>query len=123
MNTISVKDLATRLQAYQNCLLTNTEESIKWAEHHKEIILKMCEPLPHGSGFDNGCTINLLQSNLQKMVFDFEYHHMKDGYYSGWTKHKVFLRPSFFGYQIRITGKNPDSIRGYFYDVFQEIFV
>lgn len=68
------------------------------------------EFLPSGSGFDSGVTIDREKSSKYCIYLDFGYHHMNgDGYYTGWTKHRVTVRPSFDGIDMRITGRKGEA--------------
>jgi hypothetical protein len=78
---------------------------------------KLRDLLPSGSGFDSGCEINIKESGEKKVVLNFSFHHMNEnGYYIGWTEHKVILLPTFSGYDMKITGKDINQTKEYFYD-------
>ena len=68
--------------------------------------------LPHGSGFDSGCKINLNRSTPDKVVIDFSYHHMDSmGGYIGWTNHELIIEPSLVhGFVMDITSGNYDDL-------------
>lgn len=73
---------------------------------------------PSGSGFDSGTTLGD-KSTPKKLIFNTSYHHMDDdGFYIGWTHHKVIITPSFDGMDIKVTGKNYNDIKDYIGDVF-----
>ena len=77
------------------------------------------ECLPHGSGFDMGCKIDLERSKQDKIVITTSYHHMdQNGYYAGWTDHTITVRPSFSGIRIAIGGRD----RNYFKESNRETF-
>lgn len=82
----------------------------------------LCEQvLPHGSGIDAGCKIDIEKSGKNKVVINFGYHHMdENGYYCGWTEHKAIVTPEFNenGYILKITGTNKNQIKDYLYDTF-----
>ena len=82
---------------------------------------KLTDMLPSGSGFDNGCTINIEKSGSKKVIIDTSFHHLDEGYYTGWTEHKVIVTPCFNGFDLRITGKNENGIKDYMYDVFYSV--
>lgn len=73
---------------------------------------------PSGSGFDNGTTLESVDD--QKMVFNTGFHHMNEhGFYTGWTHHKVIVRPCFWsGIDIRVTGKDRRNIKEYIAEAF-----
>ena len=80
--------------------------------------------LPSGSGFDNGCKI-LREAFKEKITLSFEYHHMDAmGGYCGWTYHTVIIKSSLlFDLDIRITGKDANGDKDYFYDVFGDVLM
>lgn len=58
--------------------------------------------LPHGSGFDAGCSVSMSGSSIGKddeedvIELVVEFHHMdENGFYCGWSHHRVEVRPSF----------------------------
>lgn len=75
---------------------------------------------PSGSGFDNGTTFEEELSTKNKLVFSTSFHHMNDdGYYAGWTEHKIIIVPSLaHEYDMRITGRDKNMIKDYIGDVF-----
>ena len=92
-----------------------------WQERHENRI-KMIETdiLPHGSGFDVGCNVDLDRSMADRIVIVTSFHHMSDaGYYTRWTDHDVIVTPSLeFDFHLRITGRNHRDIKDYIGDVF-----
>lgn len=74
--------------------------------------------LPRGSGFDTGT--KFVRGEPREMVFYTEYHHMnEDGYYTGWTEHRVIVGADLeFEYLIRVTGRNDNDIKPYIMEVF-----
>ncbi|CAB4126587.1 hypothetical protein UFOVP75_14 [uncultured Caudovirales phage] len=75
------------------------------------------EFLPHGSGFDSGCTIDLDKSNRDRIVIHAPFHHMNsNGYYVGWTDHKIVVRPTFDGVSIAIGGRDRDGFKDSVYE-------
>jgi len=115
--TISVKELATNLQR-----LTSSKDDIK--EMGESAIEAYSQLLPHGSGFDGECYIDVDKSKENRIVIFFEYHHLNgNGYYDGWTEHKLILTPDFrYGFKMRITGPNKNQVKDYFYDMFGCMF-
>lgn len=117
---ISLKQLAGRIAARNNCIKTNNEV---WKTTHEEVIDEMMEHLPHGSGIDAGTKFLLEESTPQRLVFSFSYHHMNEnGYYDGWTDHKLIITPTFGSYDMKITGRDRNDTKAYLYDLFSEIF-
>lgn len=114
--------IAQIFSAYLNCIESN---SVEWQDKHQERLEKIIENcLPYGSGFDTGTKLDYSRSNPNKLVFDTEFHHMNEnGYYDGWTQHKVTIKPNLqFGYHMNITGINKDNIKDYISDVFSNCF-
>lgn len=105
-------DLARAIDAYHRCIENGNPHS----RLHEERITKMVRDyLPHGSGFDAGCSIDLDASNSQKIVVLTSYHHMNEGgYYDGWSSHTVIVKPCLmFGFDIKITGRDRNDIKEY----------
>lgn len=82
------------------------------------------ENLPSGSGLDRGVKLSIEESRPEKLVFVAPFHHMdENGYYDGWTDHKIIVTPSLmWGHSIRITGQNKNQIKDYLSDLFAEVF-
>jgi hypothetical protein len=84
---------------------------------------KILELLPSGSGIDSGIQFDEDKSNPNKLIFRFGFHHMNsDGYYDGWTEHKLVILPEFGSFDLRITGRDRNHIKEYLYDMFFELF-
>lgn len=111
MKTINLSKLANLIQAYHSTTINK-----EWKDKHEDSINEMCELLPHGSGIDGKCEIQLENCKKDKIVFFVEFHHMNEnGYYDGWTEHNIILTPSFmFGYEMKVTGINRNYIKDYF---------
>ncbi len=116
MNTINLTMLSKNIAAYNQC---NKE----WKDKAEDRINELCKELPHGSGIDGKCEIDLVQSTENKIVFFFEFHHMdENGYYCGWTEHNLIITPNFGNFNMRITGKNKNDIKEYLYDLWSQVF-
>jgi len=75
--------------------------------------------LPTGSGFDNGTTIDVEKSSINKIVFNTSFHHMNEhGYYTRWSEHKVTVTPAFNGLNIKVSGRDINDIKEYIADSF-----
>jgi hypothetical protein len=120
MQVIKLSELSAQFDRYLRCL--NDPNHKHNEEDAEERINLMLELLPSGSGIDSGTTFLWDVSKPDKLVFSFEFHHMEDGYYSGWTNHKLILTPSFTGFRMRITGKDRNQIKEYLYDLFSSVF-
>ena len=106
-------------------------KNCQWLKTVNDSFLSECESridklehaLPSGSGIDCGCKIDRSNSGKDKIVITFDYHFMnEDGYYDGWGKFRLVLKPV-FGYDVspfdmKITGKNRNDVKDYFYDLF-----
>lgn len=98
------EQIAQTAMAIQNCEKSNNTE---WYAKHSERLRSIeSNDLPHGSGFDNGCTID--ESNDARIVISCPYHCMNDGgYYDGWIDYKAIVKPSLaFGFDLRIVGRD-----------------
>ncbi len=119
MKTSLISKIASIIDARQNCLQSGNTE---WFENHTEYLEKIEQKyLPHGSGIDCGCKINLELSNENRIVITFDYHCMnEDGYYDDWQSYKLIAKPSFQGIDLRITGKERQryQLKDYLYDTF-----
>ena len=86
------------------------------------ILEKLQDLLPSGSGFDCGCKIDIPKSGSTKVVITFDYHHMnEDGYYTGWTSHTLTVSPTFSGFDMKISGRDRNQAKDYFYDTFSAV--
>lgn len=122
MKRINLSQLANTVQALKSCRL---EGKTEWIERHEENLERiLSDILPHGSGFDRGCTLNEEESNRDKLVFNVSFHHMDDhGYYDGWTDHNVIVTPEFIsGFRLRVTGRNKRDIKTYIAEQFYDLF-
>lgn len=91
------------------------------SEKHAEMIHFIDkELLPRGCGFDMGCNLDFQESKPNRIVIRTDFHHMNGaGFYTGWTDHKVVIRPSLaFGFEVKVTGQNRNLIKDYIADVF-----
>lgn len=119
MKPISLSRLANLVQAVQS-----ENISPEWVDKHTISIEEMLKALPHGSGIDGKCEIQMELCQRDKLVFLVEFHHMDEhGGYDGWTYHNLILRPSFIHeFTITVTGKNRNNIKEYLHDLFHPIF-
>ena len=105
--------LNAALQAHKSCLeadWVNKEWEDKWDNLITHIEKNY---LPNGSGFDCGTHVVRDECvNNRKIVLEFSYHHMDtNGYYDGWSTHKVIVTPMFDGIDIHIKGALPRKYR------------
>lgn len=110
------RSIAVAIQARDNCIEHNRAYVDHWNDRLEWIQSNL---LPHGSGFDNGTTINN-DSTPDRLIFNTAFHHMDDnGMYGHWTDHQVIIRASLTsGFDIRITGRNYRDIKDYIGDTF-----
>ncbi len=91
------------------------------AQRHQERAVKLVKDhMPSGSGINSPVLIDWDKTSAEKLVFSVAYHHMnQDGFYDGWTYHKVIVTPSlYFGHNLKITGRDKNGIKEYLYDTF-----
>lgn len=104
--------IASAVQARLNCI--DKQNDIWRLKHAKTIENLIHEYLPHGSGIDNGTTLDYSASDGNKLVFVCGYHHMDEwGGYTVWSHHTIVVTPAFDGFDIRITGRNLNDIKEY----------
>ena len=112
--------IANKFQAFLNCVKSgNAEFQIL---HSDSIEFIVQEEFPSGSGFDDGTKFNFDESKPERLVFDTGFHHMNEnGYYEGWTEHKVIVTPSLvFGFTLRVTGRDKRDIKDYIAECFHQ---
>ena len=75
---------------------------------------------PSGSGFDNGT--QLVSCTRARIVFATAFHHMtENGYYDGWTHHKVTATADLmYGFTLIITGRDKRQIKEYIAETFNQ---
>jgi len=119
MNNKLYKHFSGTLQAYQNCIKTGNKI---WEENHEDKLNELVNNhMPHGSGIDCGMYLDLINSNPNKLIFTFEFHHMdENGMYSEWTDHKLIVIPDLYNdFYTNITGRNKNYIKDYLYEIFE----
>lgn len=116
------QQIAVAVQARHNCEHGNTlnaEWLARWTERLDDIARNV---LPSGSGFDNGTTIDLDNSNAKQLAFETSFHHMNEhGMYDGWTEHRVVVKPAFDGFTITVSGRNRNDIKDYIAETFHHV--
>jgi hypothetical protein len=111
--------IARKMDAYIRCM---ESPDSGWTNIHRESIESLVESyMPSGSGIDAGISFDFANSSPNKLIFAFGFHHMNEnGYYDGWTAHKLIVSPSLaFGMDMRITGRNRNYIKEYLYQTFE----
>lgn len=120
------KLIAQRLQAYLNCIdriAIDAKQSgpHEWRNKHASAVNELTENfMPSGSGIDCGTKFNWEESNPQRLVFNFSFHHMNEGgMYDGWTEHKLVVKADLTSnFDLKITGRNRNQIKEYLYEVY-----
>ncbi|MDE3023351.1 MAG: hypothetical protein KGI54_16130 [Pseudomonadota bacterium] len=113
------REIASILQAIENCQNSGNAEWLERWQNRLNYIAK--NYLPSGSGFDSGASMDDDSCSTDKLVFDVSFHHVNgNGFYDGWTEHKVIVTPCFSGINLRVTGKNKNDIKDYIAEVFYE---
>lgn len=112
--------LAAKIQARLNCIRAGNEVWELTHRHEIEALVK--NRMPSGSGVDCGTKIDLDESEPNRLVFTFSYHHMdSNGFYDGWTEHRVIVTPDLaFGFNLKITGRDRNQIKEYLTEIYSE---
>lgn len=120
-------EIASALDAMRRCNRDHEKPGFnhlyEWIKRHEDRAVTLTrEYMPSGSGFDNGTHIYLRECQNDKLVFMVSFHHMdENGYYDGWTEHKIVVTPSLVhGLNIRITGPNRNDIKEYLAEAFRD---
>lgn len=114
-------------QSFQGMITSDKFKNPEWYGKHYINLKKLCQMLPHGAGIDSTtpeelCGFDEGMSRSDKLVINCSFHHMnEDGYYDGWTDHRIIVTPSFNGINIDVKGKNRNDIKGYLYDVYYTV--
>lgn len=111
-------------------LIYHIAKNCDWLKSVNEAYRDQCEDnldkleqmLPSGSGIDAGTKIDREKSGKDKVIINFEYHHLNgDGYYDGWTQHKLIVKPTFMGIEMNIQGRDRNDTKDYLYDLFDTV--
>lgn len=108
--------IANTLQARQNCIV---QKNTDWQLKHETTLNQLADLLPSGGGIDSGSALDWSTSTANKLVIHAPFHHMQDGYYTGWTEHTVTVRASLLGgLTLQISGRNRNAIKDYLQETF-----
>ena len=110
------RELASAIQARKNCAekkpvsvpipdangiatgFAPSDEMVnpEWFEKWSDTIERLADLLPHGSGIDSGCQIDLDKSHAEKLVIHTSFHHMDESGYmmDGQSTRSQLLRHS-----------------------------
>jgi hypothetical protein len=113
-------------------LINEIAKMCDWHKTVNENYVNQCEDrieklqkcLPHGSGIDSGCKIDVEKSGYDKVVITFGFHFLDDaGYYDGWEDYRLVAVPRLDsqGFKISIYGKNRRYIKDYLYNTFYHV--
>ena len=114
-------EIANTMQARLNCLKSGNDQ---WRAKHEEHLDRIIRDwLPHGSGIDCGCKIDLDSKHNRnpgrQFRIDSSFHMMNEhGFYVGWKDFSVVVRPTFGGIDLDIVGRIPDYLGDYLGDTF-----
>lgn len=112
-----ISEIAQTVNAYMNCVKSKNAE---WMAKHFCRIEQLNKFLPSGSGIDSGSHILIDECKPEKIVIGTSFHHMTEGFYDGWTEHKIIVKPSFTGIDIQITGRDRNDIKDYLGEIFHQ---
>lgn len=98
-------------------------------EHCDSELRKLCrEYLPSGSGFDAGTSLveeACFTGNKgfpSRLVFSTSFHHLNEhGSYDGWSEHKVIVTPDWEGFDLRVTDRDRNQIKGVIAETFHQV--
>jgi hypothetical protein len=116
------RSVAEMIASTVNALNRCTEAGKRaWQQKHEARLVTLeRNHLPSGAGIDNGCVIDRERTTLDKIVIQTAYHHMNDvGMYDGWTEHNVTVRPTFIGFDIKVSGRNRNDVKDYLAECFE----
>lgn len=110
--------LACRIQQAQGTDRTPPEIETRNREEMEELVKEF---MPSGSGFDAGTKLDLDECRHgHKLAFTTSFHHMGEhGTYDGWTEHKVTIFAIFGGFEIKVSGRDRNSIKDYIAEAFE----
>lgn len=108
--------LAELIDWKARCDRTNNQH---WAPKVQDFIDEVMGTAPSGSGIDCGTELLEDECSPTKLVFNMSFHHMNEpGYYDGWSEHQVIIKPTFGGFDMRITGRDRNDIKDYLGEVY-----
>lgn len=113
--------IASTIVALKNCEKSGNSE---WIGRHEDTLYDIEKNiLPHGSGIDAGCKINLEKSGENKIVIDVPYHCMdENGYYDGWRDYQIVIKAHLvFGFVIDVKGRDYNGLKDYLADLFNYV--
>lgn len=111
------KHIAMEVQAYRNCMdAGNTAMADRHVDGVYELIKRY---MPSGSGINAGTEFDW-RSTGSKLIFFFEYHHIKSERYTSVDIYHLFVTPSLInGIDLRLTGCKDSDLADYLYQTFR----
>lgn len=112
------QSLTQCLMAIRNCQ-AHDDNRPHWdamEDMHRDRIAIICrEHLPHGSGFDWGCSLDVDASSPERLVISCDWHKMNEGgYYCGRADYRAIVRASLaFDFELRIVGRDWQGVKDY----------
>lgn len=118
-DTLLFQEIAATCGARKRCIAGGNE----FEKHDARLDTIEREFLPHGSGIDNGISIDRDASTDDRTVLTFGFHNLdENGFYVGrerllcWTDYRAVVTPAFTGYHLHITGSNRNGIKDYLHE-------
>ena len=110
-------DMMPVYRAFSRLLAWNAPAG-EWSGKRDDMLARIVDMLPHGSGIDSKLDID--DSKPQRIIVRFSFHHMdENGYYDGWTDHSAIITPCLVnGYSLKITGRDRNQIKDYLHETF-----
>lgn len=135
MKTKLYREFASRVVAIHNCNVAAQRETtaemynyrIGWRERHSEVVLKLMELLPHGSGLNDRWYIDVPRSNQNRLIFSSSFHAMDErhgGY--DWIDFRVVVTASLLSeIDLIIVGNfgRYQDIKEYLYQILTPAFL
>lgn len=124
------RNLARQLDMLHPSAEISFQHFLGMKNHVEDVLLDLCKQhLPSGSGFDAGTALAAGKCEVEgrpfpgRLLFETSFHHMDDGFYSGWTEHRIVVIPTFDGFELKVFGRNRDGIKEYIEEVFHNVLM
>lgn len=101
-----ISEIASECQRFHNAIASNNANtSFNKDDAKKRILYYEQHILPHGSGIDSGCSVDIMKSGIDKVTIDVPHHDMdENGMYCGWSYYRVVVTMNFAGLNVKVTG-------------------
>jgi len=101
-----IQTIMSTHEALTNCARSGNTE---WHAKHTATLQQLYSMLPSGSGIDNGTTVVTI--SRERLVLSCGFHHMNaNGFYDGWTEHRIRVTPSWTGITVHVYGRDRNDI-------------